>query len=121
MKYLIVLSAVAAAACGKSEAAQTKPDAPTLPVTEVFPLAEGILDSQLKVPGELIAFERVDLYAKTSSFVQKLYVDVGSEVKQGNCSRCSRHPKFSRSSLRRSPSWPRNRPHTAHRKRRMTD
>lgn len=54
-----------------------------VPVTEVFALGEGALESSLRVPGELIAFERVDMYAKVSSFVEKLYVDVGSEVKQG--------------------------------------
>lgn len=51
--------------------------------TEVFALKEGVVETSLRVPGELIAFERVDLYAKVSSFVQRLYVDVGSEVKTG--------------------------------------
>jgi membrane fusion protein (multidrug efflux system) len=31
----------------------------------------------------LIAFQQVDLYAKVSSFVKKLHVDVGTEVQQG--------------------------------------
>jgi membrane fusion protein (multidrug efflux system) len=83
MKYLILLAAIAFAACSKSEAATQSKAETTAPVTEVFPLSEGVLDSSLRIPGELIAFERVDLYAKTSSFVQKLFVDVGSEVKQG--------------------------------------
>lgn len=30
-----------------------------------------------------MAFQHVDIYAKVSSFVKKLYVDVGSEVKEG--------------------------------------
>ncbi len=36
------------------------------------------------MPGELIAFQQVDLYAKVSSFVKKMYADVGSQVKQGD-------------------------------------
>ncbi len=52
-------------------------------VTEVFPLQKGRLSSSLQIPGELIAYQQVDLYAKEASFVKKLYVDVGSEVKTG--------------------------------------
>ena len=52
-------------------------------VTEVFPIQRGRLSSSLQIPGELIAFQQVDLYAKENSFVKKLYVDVGSEVKEG--------------------------------------
>ena len=46
-------------------------------------LQKGRLSTTLYVPGELIAFQQVDLYAKVSSFVKKLYVDVGSEVHEG--------------------------------------
>ena len=53
------------------------------PVTEVFTIKKGRLTSSLQIPGELIAYQQVDLYAKVNSFVKKLYVDVGSEVKEG--------------------------------------
>lgn len=49
--------------------------------TDVVTLQKGMLSSSLQIPGELIAFQQVDLYAKENSFVKKLYVDVGSEVK----------------------------------------
>ncbi len=39
--------------------------------------------TSLKMPGELIAYQQVDLYAKVSSFVKTLKADIGSEVKQG--------------------------------------
>ncbi len=55
-----------------------------VPATEVFSLEKGKLSSSLQMPGELIAFQQVDLYAKVSSFVKKLYTDVGSQVKQGD-------------------------------------
>jgi membrane fusion protein (multidrug efflux system) len=51
-------------------------------VEAVHPKA-GSLSSSIQLPGELVAFQQVDLYAKISSFVRKLYVDVGSEVKAG--------------------------------------
>src|SRR5438105_2612333 len=51
--------------------------------TEVFPVQRGRLSSSLQIPGELIAYQQVDLYAKENSFVKKLYVDVGSQVSAG--------------------------------------
>ncbi|RYE36244.1 MAG: efflux RND transporter periplasmic adaptor subunit [Sphingobacteriaceae bacterium] len=52
-------------------------------VTETFVLHKGKLSSTLQIPGELQPYQQVDLYAKESSFVKKIFVDVGSEVKQG--------------------------------------
>jgi membrane fusion protein (multidrug efflux system) len=65
---------------GKTETQQAVAEPP---VTEVFPLQRERLSSSLQIPGELIAYHQVDLYAKETSFVKKLYVDVGSEVKEG--------------------------------------
>lgn len=53
------------------------------PAVEVFSLAQGSLSSSIQIPGELIAFQQVDLYAKVSSFIKKMSVDVGSEVSAG--------------------------------------
>ncbi len=55
----------------------------TAAVIPTVSLVKGRLSTTLYVPGELIAFQQVDLYAKVNSFVKKLYVDVGSEVKEG--------------------------------------
>jgi len=52
-------------------------------VVPTVSLVKGRLSTTLYVPGELIAFQQVDLYAKVNSFVKKLYVDVGSEVREG--------------------------------------
>ena len=56
-------------------------EAPSTP--EIFNLQKGMLSTMYSTPGELIAFQQVDLYAKENSFVKKLYADVGSEVKEG--------------------------------------
>jgi len=64
----------------KTETQQTAAEAPA---TEVFSLQKGLLSSSLQIPGELIAYQQVDLYAKENSFVKKLYVDVGSQVTEG--------------------------------------
>jgi RND family efflux transporter MFP subunit len=65
------------------------------PATEVFSLQKGRLSSSLQIPGELIAYQQVDLYAKENSFVKKLYVDVGSEVKEGQLLVTMEEPELS--------------------------
>ncbi len=80
---LALAAAVWLAGCGVS---QSKPEKATVePATAVaaFPLAKDIFSASLRTPGELQAFQQVDLYAKVSSFVRKLNVDVGSTVQAG--------------------------------------
>jgi membrane fusion protein, multidrug efflux system len=63
----------------KEEAAKEETPA----TTDVFLLEKGKLSSSIQMPGELIPFQQVDLYAKVNGFVKKLYADVGTEVKAG--------------------------------------
>lgn len=79
---LLLASLTLMQGCGSAESKEPKAPAPE-PETEVVHPEKGSLASSIKLPGELIAFQQVDLYAKISSFVKKLYVDVGSEVKAG--------------------------------------
>lgn len=53
------------------------------PPAATFLLQKDLLSSTLNIPGELVSFQKVDLYAKVSSFVKKIYADVGSQVKEG--------------------------------------
>jgi membrane fusion protein (multidrug efflux system) len=53
------------------------------PVIATFKLEKEKLSTALQLPGELSAFQQVDLYAKVSSFVKTLKVDIGSEVTKG--------------------------------------
>jgi membrane fusion protein (multidrug efflux system) len=81
----IALMAIAGlSSCGsKSKADDEQQQADPIPAVQVFPLQKGLLSSVLKMPGELTPYQQVDLYAKLSSFVKKVYVDVGSQVKEG--------------------------------------
>lgn len=67
-------------ATAKKEGATTEAKAP---VIATFKLEKDKLSTALQLPGELSAFQQVDLYAKVSSFVQTLKVDIGSEVTKG--------------------------------------
>lgn len=58
-------------------------------------LQKGKLTSSLQIPGELIAYQNVDIYAKVSSFIKKLHVDVGSEVSQGQLLATMEAPEIS--------------------------
>ena len=68
-------------------------DAPA--AIETFPLKKGKLASSLQVPGELVAFRDVDIYAKVSGYIKKLNVDVGSEVSQGQLLALAEAPEIS--------------------------
>jgi membrane fusion protein (multidrug efflux system) len=82
---MALLAVAGLSSCGskdKKEAAEDQqPD--SIPAIQVFPAQKGLLTSELRMPGELTPYQQVDLYAKVSSFVKKVNVDVGSEVTQG--------------------------------------
>ncbi|QKZ14933.1 efflux RND transporter periplasmic adaptor subunit [Spirosoma sp. KUDC1026] len=79
--FLVVQSLTS---CHSQESKADVAEADSAPeATEVFALQKGKLSSSLQVPGELVAYRDVDIYAKVSGFIKTLYVDIGSEVTQG--------------------------------------
>ncbi len=83
---LVSAGTLFAVACSSPKAKPAEAVSPKDSVSakrQTFPAAKQKLTADLQVPGELIAYQQVDLYAKVNSFVRKLNVDVGSEVKQG--------------------------------------
>jgi len=92
LTVLLALHTLAAAtlfsACSSSDGEGDKKEnkaavAATTAPAETFVLQKGRLSTALYTPGELIAYQQVDLYAKENSFVKRLYADVGSEVREG--------------------------------------
>jgi len=55
-------------------------EAVTVGVTKV---SRKSLQRQITLSSELVPFQEIDVYAKESGYVQKLYVDYGSRVKEG--------------------------------------
>ncbi|MDE1192495.1 MAG: efflux RND transporter periplasmic adaptor subunit [Arachidicoccus sp.] len=85
---IAIVSGMVLQSCGNSKSeekeAGSSDSSSSAPVSvNAFLLNEGNLSTTLTIPGELIAFQNVDLYAKVSSFIKKLYVDVGSQVSRG--------------------------------------
>jgi membrane fusion protein, multidrug efflux system len=69
----------------KEEQEQTVRDvnATDTPSVTLMPVIKGKLSSTIAIPGELIPYQEVDLYAKINSYVKKLWVDIGSQVHEG--------------------------------------
>lgn len=82
---LLIVASLFFTSCSSSSSKKDDDEKTTdeIPATETFLLEKGKLTSTLKTPGELIAFQQVDIYAKVNSFVKRLFVDVGSEVTEG--------------------------------------
>ena len=66
--------------CGRVRAKGNAQDGVTVGVTKV---SRKSLQRQITLSSELVPFQEIDVYAKESGYVQKLYVDYGSRVRQG--------------------------------------
>lgn len=75
--FLSILSS-----CGHEEKKETVAAVKPAEI-KTFLLHKEEMATALKMPGELIAYQQVDLYAKVSSFVKTLKADIGTEVTQG--------------------------------------
>lgn len=83
-KILIIAAALAVTvSCKKKEEKASQEPAEVSAGAEVIHPESGGFATSVNIPGELQAFQQVDLYAKVTGFVQKVAVDVGSNVAQG--------------------------------------
>jgi membrane fusion protein (multidrug efflux system) len=67
----------------KESVEEQQQEAVETPSVELVAVKKGKLSGSVTIPGELIPYQQVDLYAKVNSYVKKLLVDIGSEVHQG--------------------------------------
>ena len=61
----------------------TADDAANAPAAAVVKVTRGNIGDNLEIASEFLPFQEVDVYAKVSGYIQKLYVDIGTHVKQG--------------------------------------
>jgi RND family efflux transporter MFP subunit len=80
--FVLLIFSAALVGCGQGHqaAADDAANAPTAPVVKV---ARGNIADNLEIASEFQPFQEVDVYAKVSGYIQKLYVDYGTHVKQG--------------------------------------
>lgn len=86
----LVIGTSLLSSCGPNKEAQAEQaetvkqvDAVETPAVTLTPVTKGKLSSVIAIPGELVPYQEVDLYAKINSYVKQLLVDIGSEVHQG--------------------------------------
>src|SRR5580698_396751 len=53
------------------------------PAAAVVKVTRGNISDSLEIASEFQPFQEVEVYAKVSGYIQKLYVDYGTHVKQG--------------------------------------
>jgi len=64
-------------------ARSAKVDAAPAPVVAVVDVTRHDLSNTLEIASEFEPFQEIDVYAKVSGYIQKLYVDWGAHVKEG--------------------------------------
>lgn len=81
---LAIAIAVSSVNCGKRDIARAgaNPQA-GLPEVAVAKVSRRPMSRDLTISSELVPFQEIDVYAKESGFVSKLYVDYGTHVKKG--------------------------------------
>src|SRR5687767_2867595 len=81
----LVILAATAVACSRPEAGagRASPAAGPLVIATVR-VIERPLDVQLSLPGELRAFQSVDVFPRVTGFVKSVHVDRGSSVRAGD-------------------------------------
>ncbi len=67
--------------CGDGQ--KSAADAASAPAAPVVKVSRGNIADNLEIASEFQPFQEVDVYAKVSGYIQKLYVDYGTHVKQG--------------------------------------
>jgi len=77
---LLAAAALLLPACTKVRAKSDSPTEVTVGVTKV---SRKSLQRQITLSSELVPFQEIDVYAKESGYVKKLYVDYGSRVQAG--------------------------------------
>jgi RND family efflux transporter MFP subunit len=76
------LSVVFLAACGTATTPD-KVDAANAPRVAVVPVTRQNISTTLQIASEFQPFQEIDVYAKVSGYIQRLYVDWGTHVRQG--------------------------------------
>jgi len=72
------------AACGGNQTEKAVPQgAPERPVVKLITLKLEPVSNKLSLTGEIISFDRANIYARTPGYVKEVKVDIGSKVKKG--------------------------------------
>jgi RND family efflux transporter MFP subunit len=80
--FIFMIFSTAFVGCGDGRKAAAD-DAANAPAAAVVKVGRGNIADDLEIASEFQPFQEIDVYAKVSGYIKKLYVDYGSHVKQG--------------------------------------
>jgi RND family efflux transporter MFP subunit len=80
--FIFLIYFTALIGCGEGHRAAAD-DGSNAPVAAVVKVSRGNIADNLEIASEFEPFQEVDVYAKVSGYIKKLYVDYGTHVKQG--------------------------------------
>ncbi|MCL6493410.1 MAG: efflux RND transporter periplasmic adaptor subunit [Ignavibacterium sp.] len=80
---LIILTILFLVSCGKKDSNNQNQTTQAIPV-EVTVVKKSSIDREIELVGNLLAWREANLGAQTTARVQKIYVDAGSRVKEGD-------------------------------------
>ena len=80
---LAVILTIALGSCKGAKSGTVEADAESVITVGVTNVVKKTLSRQIVLSSELVPFQEIDVYAKESGYVQKLNVDYGTHVKQG--------------------------------------
>ncbi len=85
IKYfsLIIITLLLMVSCGKKENNNKTQIAEAIPI-EVTLVKKSSIDREVELDGNLLAWHETNLGAQTTARIQKIYVDAGSRVKEGD-------------------------------------
>src|SRR5579864_5552364 len=80
--FVFLIFSTALIGCGEGRKAAADVAA-NVPAAAVVKVVRGNIADSLEIASEFQPFQEVDVYAKVAGYIQKLYVDYGTHVKQG--------------------------------------
>jgi RND family efflux transporter MFP subunit len=80
--FLFLVCSIVLTGCGGEHKAAADNEA-NAPLAAVVKVSRGNIVDNLEIASEFEPFQEVDVYAKVSGYIKKLYVDYGTHVKQG--------------------------------------
>ncbi|WP_337866230.1 efflux RND transporter periplasmic adaptor subunit [Ignavibacterium sp.] len=85
IKYfsLVIITLILIVSCGKKENNNKTQPAEAIPI-EVTLVKKTSIDREVELVGNLVAWREANLGAQTTARIQKIYVDAGSRVKEGD-------------------------------------
>ncbi|MES2063116.1 MAG: efflux RND transporter periplasmic adaptor subunit [Bacteroidota bacterium] len=84
IKYLYYIPVCLLAACGSNQTEKAAPQGlPEKPAVKLITLKLEPVSNKLNLTGEIIPFDRANIYARTPGYVKEVKVDIGSKVSKG--------------------------------------